>query len=320
MKEIWKKIVDGWRHFFFDPTSPATLGLYRIGLGIVLFLSNLGRFPCRDLFYGENGIVRFQTINHFFPPFLPQWLFLRWLPLTEPQLEYFFVALLVLNIMFIFGLFSRITTILFFLGTLTLANRNPLVDNAGELILRCNLFYLMFTNPGSAYSLDRYIGKKRGLLPDKLEPISPWVIRLLQLQLSYVYIDTVYLKLDGLGWRDGTAMYYALNYLELRRFDLRFLFYNLPIIKFATYSTLIGEASVGTLIWFRKLRYWMIGLGVFLHEGINLTMQFPVFQYAMMASLVIFISPEDSERIVAYLSRIGSKLTNFTGFRPLRTP
>jgi hypothetical protein len=35
-----------------------------------------------------------------------------------------------------------------------------------------------------------------------------------------------------------------------------------------------------------------------LHAGINLAMQFPTFQYVMIASLLTFLIPEDVERWV----------------------
>ena len=295
-----KKIIAGWNEFFFKPTSPATLGLFRIAFGFVVFLSNLGHFPSRDIFYGENGIVRYQTLDAVFPRVHP-WIFMRWVPQTEPALKYYFIALIIVTVFFTLGIFSRISTILLFLGIASLSNRNPYNENAGDTLIRVNLFFLMFTNAGAAYSLDRYYRVKRGIESKVLKPISPWVQRLLQLQLSYVYIDTVYLKLPGESWRDGTAMYYALNYLELRRFDLKYFFYYLWQIKIATYMVLIGETSLGFLIWFRKLRYWMIAFAFILHEGINLSMQFPVFQYVMMASMINFIYPEDVERL---LSRI----------------
>src|ERR1700683_3162298 len=145
MSQIWKKIITAWKIFFFEPTSPATLGLYRIIFGFVIFLSNLGHFPSRDIFYGENGIVRYQTVNHFFPPHVPSWIFFRWLPQTEPELKYFFFALLIVNTLFILGLFSRLFTILLFLGIASLSNRNPFNENAGDLLMRSNLFLLMFT-------------------------------------------------------------------------------------------------------------------------------------------------------------------------------
>ena len=33
-----------------------------------------------------------------------------------------------------------------------------------------------------------------------------------------------------------------------------------------------------------------------LHMGINLTMQFPVFQYVMMVNLLIFLDPHDLQK------------------------
>lgn len=44
---------------------------------------------------------------------------------------------------------------------------------------------------------------------------------------------------------------------------------------------------------------------VYWHLGINLVMQFPVFQYVMMSSLVTFFYPEDIEKI---FDRIKSKI------------
>jgi uncharacterized membrane protein YphA (DoxX/SURF4 family) len=303
------KITGAWNKFFFTPVSPTTLGLFRIIFGTVVFLSNLGQFPARNIFYGENAIVRFQTMDQMFPRVHP-WLFFRWMPQADPALEFFFIFLLVVNILFVLGLFTRVTSVLLFLGVLTMNNRNPFVENAGDTLLRVNLFYLMFSECGAAYSIDRWIRVKEGKETKSHKLIPAWPQRLLQLQLVYVYLDTIYLKLPGDGWRDGTAMYYALGYIEMRRFDLRpIFFYHLWQIKLATYSVFIGEASVGLFIWIKKMRYWLMGVAFCLHEGINLTMQFPVFQYAMMASLINFIYPEDTERFIAY---IGTKLRDLS--------
>jgi hypothetical protein len=162
MKNLWKKAEASWCRFFFEPTSPATLGLYRICFGFVIFLSNLGHFPSRDIFYGENAIVRYQSLDPVFPHVHP-WLFFRWMPLTEPALKYYFIGLLIVNVMFILGLFSRLSTILLFLGILSLSNRNPYNENAGDTLIRVNLFFLMFTSSGAAFSIDRLWKVQRGL-------------------------------------------------------------------------------------------------------------------------------------------------------------
>ncbi len=284
-----------WDKFFFEPISPASLGLFRIVFGFVVFLSNLGRYPIRELFYLDSGVVKYHSLDKFFPDF--PLLYFRWLPQTSIGLQIFFIALLIVSLLFMFGLFTRVTSVLLFFGVLVLSNRNFFVDNAGDHLLRINLFFLMFSHCGDAYSLDRWIARKRGKATKELVPSPPWAQRMIQLQLSYLYIDTVYLKLQGHLWLNGTAMYYALNYVELKRFDFKYLFYFMWQIKLMTYFTLVGETLLGTLIWLRKFRYYILALGLLLHLGINLAMQFPIFQYVMIASLITFIYPEDVERL-----------------------
>ena len=305
---VIKKI---WNQFFFEPISPATIGLFRIVFGSVVFLSILGKYPFRDLFYGETGIVRYATMTRYFP-----WnpiLFFRWVPYGDPGLKYYFLEILVSVIALIFGFCTRISSILVFLGLVSLSNRNFFVDNSGDDMMRINSFFLIFSEAGAAYSIDRWIRIKRGKETRELTPKSPWAQRLLQMQVAYLYFNTFYLKLAGEGWRDGTAMYYALNYLELRRFSFKYLFYYLWQIKVATYSVIVGEFALATLVWFRKFRYWILAIGASLHIGINLAMQFPVFQYVMLASLINFIYPEDIERLL--LRFINKRKTG-----PLRDP
>jgi hypothetical protein len=282
-----QKVRAKWNEFFFEPTSPATIGLFRIVFGLVILVSLIGKFPFRELFYGENGIVSYETMTHFFPkhPFF----YFRWVPEADPGLMIYFLAIMLATVSLIFGFFTRVSSILVFLGIISLSNRNFFVDNAGDDFMRINALILMFSEAGAAFSIDRWIRRKRGLEGEALPLKSPWAQRLLQLQLAYLYCDTFYLKLPGEGWRDGTALYYALHYVELQRLTFKYLFYYLWQFKLVTWGTLLVEFSGAFLIWFRKLRYPCLIAALGLHIGINLTMQFPIFQYVMMASLINFI-------------------------------
>ncbi len=291
-----KKIKDIWNGYFFEPISPATIGIFRIFFGLVIFLAVLGRFPFRDIFYGADAIVRSATTARFFPgnPIF----YFRWVPETDPALKYYFLGILTATVCLILGFLTRISSILVFLGLISLSNRNLFIDNAGDDLMRINCLFLMFTHAGDAYSIDKWLRVKFRKETPELIKKSPWAQRMLQLQVAYLYFDTFILKLPGAGWQDGTAMYYALNYLELRRFRFPFLFYYLWQIKLMTYTVLVGEFALSILIWFRKLRYPILVIGVLLHIGINLTMQFPIFQYVMIASLINFIYPEDLENLI----------------------
>jgi uncharacterized membrane protein YphA (DoxX/SURF4 family) len=295
------KILRCWNRFFFDPISPATIGLFRIVFGLVIFISLVGKFPSIDIFYGPKAIVTYESMNTFFPR--QPYLFFRWLPLEEPWLTIYLSALLLATASLIVGFQTRLSSILVFLGLMSLSNRNFFVDNAGDDLMRINAFFLLFTEAGAAYSLDRYFRRRKGLEGKNLKPVAPWGQRLLQLQLAYLYFETATLKLSGPSWVDGTALYYSLNYLELRRLDFRFLFSHLWQIKLASYGTMFIEFAAFTLIWFKKLRYPVLILALILHLGINLLMQFPIFQYVIVASLINFVFPEDIERLFASIRR-----------------
>src|ERR1700674_4509858 len=92
IKRAWGKGLKAWHSFFFEPTLPATLGLFRICFGAIIFLAVLGRYPCRHLFYGEGAIVSYETMGHYFPG--PPLLYFRWLPETEPWLNLYFLAVM----------------------------------------------------------------------------------------------------------------------------------------------------------------------------------------------------------------------------------
>ncbi len=287
-------IKERWNKFFFEPVSPATLGIYRIAISLVAFLSILGKFPVRDVFYGGDAIISYDTISKQFPE--PFWFYFRWMPEGDPLLAAYFLLTLFCIFCLMIGFKTKIFSVATAVLMISFSNRNMYIDNHGDNLLRISFFFLMFADAGAAFSVDRWWNKKKRIEGTEYRSVSPWPQRLLQLQLCYLYFETAWTK-SGDSWNDGTAIYYALNYLELRRFDFTFLFGNLWTIKAATWATLFVEYSGATLIWIRKLRYPVVVALIGLHLGINLSMQFPVFQYAMMASLLNFIEPKHIELI-----------------------
>jgi uncharacterized membrane protein YphA (DoxX/SURF4 family) len=287
-----------WNRFFFEPQSPATLGIYRIAISLVAFLSILGKFPVRDTFYGANAMISYETMSRHIPE--PGWLYFRWMPEADPFLALYFGFTLICLFCLLIGLQTRFFSILACALIISFSNRNMYIDNNGDNLLRISFFFLMFADSGAAYSFDRWWRKRKGIESAAFRLVSPWPQRLLQLQLCYLYFETAWTK-NGAGWNDGTALYYALNYLELRRFDFTFLFSNLLVVKIASWSVLAVEYAGALLIWVRKIRYPIV-FGLFcLHIGINLSLQFPVFQYVMMASLLNFIDPKHTEAMLGFL-------------------
>jgi hypothetical protein len=293
-----KSIFQAWERFFFTPTSAYTLAVFRTLFGAIVFISVLGVFPYRATFYGPDAIVSPEVGARAYSAYWPILSF-NFIPASEFGMSAFFIILMTAALMLSAGLLTRLASILVFLGLFSLNNRNPYNVNAGDLLLRIDSLILLFASSGTAFSIDRWLDAKRGKSTSLF--VTSWPLRLLQLQLTYVYLSTVFLKLSGSTWLDGTALYYALRYVELKRFSFKFLFYYLWQIKLMTWGVLVGEFLMGTLVWVRKVRYPILLVAFLLHMGINLTMQFPVFQYVMLINLVLFVDPNDMKRCLSTL-------------------
>ena len=70
---------------------------------------------------------------------------------------------------------------------------------------------------------------------------------------------------------------------------------------------MVTELSLAVLIWNRRLRPWVLLVGVSLHVGIESSIMVGFFSYAMLASYLCFIPPETSTRYVL-ATRDGLKL------------
>jgi predicted DCC family thiol-disulfide oxidoreductase YuxK len=67
-------------------------------------------------------------------------------------------------------------------------------------------------------------------------------------------------------------------------------------IKLWTWSTLLIEFSLGTLVWIKEFRYWVLLGGLLLHCGIDYSMNIPLFGFIMVSMYITFIEPEDLHR------------------------
>jgi len=296
-------MISWWRQFFFAPINAAGLGFFRICFGVVTFLALLGRYPDREMLYGVDGLVSRATSLSYFSGFERVFNLAYLVPGQDPWLMLFFVLLLTAAVALTLGFFTRTSTVILFFGLAALSNRNLVADNSGDDLMRDLFFFMMFAPAGRAYALDRLIAMRRLGQSQDLPLMVPWAYRLMQLQVAFVYLDTFYLKMLGPSWRDGTAVYYAFNYIEMQRYDLRWLLPSLWAVKLATWSTLVVEAAMGFFVWVRPLRYWCVGAAFLMHIAINFTMQLPIFQYVMMAALVLFIEPVHVERALKIFER-----------------
>ena len=284
-------IKGAWNRFFFEPESPLPVAIYRCLTGLIMLANNLLVYPDLFNFYGQRGIVTPSTavnlsggtgLNLF-----------QFLPKSDGSLIFIFALSSLAAFTLAIGLWSRISALVVFLTFVSIDHRNPILLNSGDSFLRIGLFFLIFSNAGDAFSVDRLIrlarGKEFGPLPMKAQ----WAMRLIQLQLAFVYLYAFAWKAMGPMWLAGTAVYYTARLQEFWRFPVPYIFEHMWTIKLWAWSTLVIEFSLGVLIWVKELRYVVLLGGVLLHAGIDYSMNIPLFGFIMVSAYITFVDARD---------------------------
>jgi hypothetical protein len=124
-------------------------------------------------------------------------------------------------------------------------------------------------------------------------------VRLFQIQFTIVYLAAVWGKVRGTTWNDGTAVSYALRIGDYVRLPVpTFITTNLFISNVLTIGTVAIELALAVLVWNRKLRPWVLLLGVSLHLGIEYSMRVGFYSLAILALYLAFVPPD---RVTAWM-------------------
>ncbi|MHB8420116.1 MAG: DCC1-like thiol-disulfide oxidoreductase family protein [Myxococcales bacterium] len=292
------------RRFWTGDLDLRPLGLFRIAFGLVLILavadigpvlfdllSDEGVMPRAALLGGIARSNRFSIMDFAGP---------RWAVVLVWAL-----ALLAV-VAFTVGWRSRMATVASFLLVCGLHERNLLVFDGADNVIRCLLFWAMFMPVGGRYSVDAVRRAARGLARRDVAPAFP--MRLGQLQIAWVYLNTFLYKWGGSHWHDGTALRYGLGLDHLfTRWLGQQLFNQAWFIYPGTYFAITWEAAAFFLIFFPVLQPKLKGVGLaggyLLHAGIWLTLNVGNFSYLMPATYFLLWEPEWAERLVQLLRK-----------------
>ena len=283
-----------WYRLWFEPQSPAPICMFRILLAAIVFLSSLTWAPDLFTWFGYDGIVSVETMRQYEE--FNRLSLLDWLPPDNRFVLSLYVLLLLSALSLMVGFKSRLSALILFICLASFHHRNLLIFHSGDTLMRVCLFLLLFGPIDRMYAIDSR-GKAQA-------QASPWVQNLLRFQIAIVYAHSFFSKMEGSTWWDGTAIYYALHMEDFYRFPVPLLFDNIMTVKLATWSTLVIELALWTLIWIRGLRYYVLAAGVILHLGIDWSMNLPFFEDLMIASYVLFLKPEDIERFVLFVRQV----------------
>jgi hypothetical protein len=203
------------------------------------------------------------------------------------------------------GLYTRVTSILAFIVTLSYCHRLEGALFGLDQINALIATYLMLGNSGAVYSLDRWLALRRG----RAAPLGPAVssniaIRLMQTHMCVIYLFGGIGKARGELWWDGSALWYAFATLEYQSLDMTWTVHLPWVVALLTHVTLFWELSYAFLVWPRLTRPVMLVLAVMVHFGIGLCMGMWTFGLAMIIGNLAFVYPQYVEATIGSVGRL----------------
>jgi hypothetical protein len=296
-----RRAYEAWNRFWFAPVATSTLVLVRVAFALSALLWTVSLLPELGALFSRHGVLPRQPASGD----AGLWGLLAIWP-SDVALSLAVVVLATACVALLVGWWTRVAAALVFAGILTLQRRDPFVFNSGDVLLRTTAFYLMLAPVGAALSVDAWRRHGRAALVD-FPSRAPWALRLIQVQLTIVYLSSVWAKVRGQAWNDGTAVSYALRLTDLARFPVPDdLARSALMANVLTYGTLATELAVAVLIWNRALRPYVVALGLVMHAGIDYSLRVGFFAPALLTCYVAFVPPE---RATAFLRAIAGRLT-----------
>jgi uncharacterized membrane protein YphA (DoxX/SURF4 family) len=174
------------------------------------------------------------------------------------------------------GIATRFSAVMAWLISISFGNLNSYLDNAGDTIRLILLFYVMVSPCGVVWSVDALLRRRAGPVY-----VYPWPIRLLFVQMIFIYFMNGMYKLFGPSWRDGYSLYYVLGYVELARYSQM----SVPLsdenyvrmTRLMTWSVVVWEVLFPLLVIWKWPRRLALFMGVMFHLGIFATMELACF-------------------------------------------
>ena len=273
--------MDRWCAFWFTPEPAYTLGLVRMAFGVLSVAWAITALPDVRGVFSKGGAV---------PQYLPrdyQWSVFHAWP-GDTALLIGWGLLLLSAIALTLGWHARVAAILVFVLLYSFLRRGAYIYNTGDSLMVIIALFLAFSSCGAALSLDQ---RRRSGSFWSAMTLAPWPIRLLQVQLTLIYVFAAQTKLAEPSWVNGSSLFYAWH-TEGRWVLLRvpeWLSTNAVLVNAATWAAVITEIAIALLVWNRRCRPWVLAIGVLLHLAMMLTLSIGYFSFAVYVVYLAFV-------------------------------
>ncbi len=290
------KITDGWNQFWFQADGRKQLAWMRLILCFGFLQLYIPRLWQMSYFSDQSIVPRSQALQIYMEYYRPTFSFYLWpdswaLPMS--------ILMLVLIILFLFGLGGRFLALTLWFIDMAFQHRNISICFGADYIGSLLLLYLSFSNNQDYFTI-RKIPFKHSFFSSQLSSV---MYRMLQIQISVIYAYTGFEKLKGATWWDGTALWNVLANYQITVMSFEWLRFAPLLIVFITLLTIVFEIYFPLAMILPKLRYpWLI-IGFMFHFGIALMLGLTTFSTVMISTYPLFLSDQVIDHILSYVGK-----------------
>jgi hypothetical protein len=183
--------------------DPRSLGAFRIGFGVVLIADLIRRYAGLELWYTNAGLLPNHTMlwrppaTHIFSGFF--------MASTAGEARLGFAVCALVYLGFTFGYRTRALQLMALVCRISLNSRLAPLENGGDMVMNLLALFTLALPLGCRFSIDAWLRHTR---PSR--PVHSLAMLGLILQFSAIYFFNALSK-DGVRWRDGSAVHYALH-------------------------------------------------------------------------------------------------------------
>ncbi|MFN5182279.1 MAG: DCC1-like thiol-disulfide oxidoreductase family protein [Bacteroidota bacterium] len=280
--------------------SPYQFSLFRIIFGIYLIIHFSFLFPYASELWSNKGVLPDNSLNFTYGVF-PSVLDV----VDSPVFTSVFISImLLLSVMFTFGIQRRLISILIWYGWVCLFDRNNLISNPGIPFVGWILLCCAIVPKGEPFAL--FTAKNENWEFPKIIFYGAWVIMALSYSISG--ID----KLCSPSWTDGSVIIHLLNNPLARALPTREYLLLLPesILNFMTWLILFLEIAFAPLVIWNRTRVWAWLSMIIMHLGILVMVDFADLTFGM---LMIHFFTFDARWIKPKVSKAEKPIVFFDG-------
>ena len=271
-------MMESWRRFWFRPGSTLPLEACRILVGLALLFSYAGLSPWLLDLYGDGGWIPREVMR--LDPQIP-WNQSIFFYLHQPwQWPLFHCVFLFSCAAFALGLGTRWVKWIVFFGHLSYIKRNPWAVYGADQLAASILFILALAP----------IGRGSSAAPSSRASACT---RLMQIQVTVIYLFSGLAKLRGEEWWCGDALwvvFHAFQFLNVAW--VRWFAHHDWIVNLLSYGTLALEITYPFFVWRKPTRRYWVAAAIALHLGIALALRLYFFSALAIAGQLAFFPPE----------------------------